>query len=228
MWGWFAPSCPLDLAEKTWTEKRMRWLADQFGIDRMLEADVILPTEQYFPDLYNATAADARRMMDRVCGYMRIEPSTLKFEVGHLEGAAGLYQATEQGTTIWVDESQLGHPEKLVATLAHELSHELLLGGKRLSRDWSDSEWITDLLPAFLGLGVFAANATVQESHSRKGNISWWQIGRQGYLPSRVFGYAFALFAFFRGEAKPSMDKASPTGCGRILSRRPMFFAQEW
>jgi hypothetical protein len=34
--------------------------------------------------------------------------------------------------------------------------------------------------------------------------LTWsWSISRQGYLPSRVFGYALALFAFARGETKP-------------------------
>jgi hypothetical protein len=34
--------------------------------------------------------------------------------------------------------------------------------------------------------------------------LTWsWSISRQGYLPSRVFGYALALFAFVRGETKP-------------------------
>jgi hypothetical protein len=45
MLGWFLPKCPLATREKTWVEWRMRWLADQFGIDRLLRARVILPTE---------------------------------------------------------------------------------------------------------------------------------------------------------------------------------------
>ncbi len=48
------------------------------------------------------------------------------------------------------------------------------------------------------------ANGTVQEYHERSGNMSWWQIGKQGYLSSRIFGYGLALFAFARGEKKPS------------------------
>jgi hypothetical protein len=43
MFGWFVPKCPLNTREK-WTEDRMRWLADRFGIDRLLSAKVVLPS----------------------------------------------------------------------------------------------------------------------------------------------------------------------------------------
>ena len=35
MFGWRSAKCPLDTYEKTWTEWRMRWLAEQFGIERL-------------------------------------------------------------------------------------------------------------------------------------------------------------------------------------------------
>jgi hypothetical protein len=205
MWGWFAPSCPLDLLEKTWTERRMRWFADQFGIDRLLKAEVILPTDQYFPDEYHETAADARRMMDRICKYMGVDPATVEFEVvAELSQAVGHYDASGQKPVIRVTEAQLHQPGLLAATLAHELAHELLLGGGLLTAESPDHEWVTDLLPLYLGLGVFGANATIQERSGYAALVSWWRMSRQGYLPSRVFGYAFALFAFVRGETKPA------------------------
>lgn len=34
--------------------------------------------------------------------------------------------------------------------------------------------------------------------------VSWWSMSRSGYLPSRMYGYAFALFAFVRGETNPA------------------------
>ena len=48
MLTWFAPKCPLDTADKAWTERRMRWLADQFGIQRMRQATVFLPISDFF------------------------------------------------------------------------------------------------------------------------------------------------------------------------------------
>jgi HEAT repeat protein len=206
MLGWFSPKCPVDTWEKTWTETRMRWLAEQFGIDRLLKAEVILPTEEYFPDPYKATREDARRMMDRLCTYMAIPPQGLQLEICQdvqLPGVAGHYDNTGR-PVIRVAESQLTDPQRLVATLAHELAHELLHGRGLLTAEVEDHEWVTDLLPVYLGVGVFAANSTLSEEHDRVGNVSWWSIARQGYLPARIFGYAFALFALLRGEEDPA------------------------
>ena len=61
VFGWFAPAAPVGAREKAWVEVRMGWLADQFGIDKLRKAEVVLPTEQYFPDAYEATPEGARR-----------------------------------------------------------------------------------------------------------------------------------------------------------------------
>jgi hypothetical protein len=106
-------------------------------------------------------------------------------------------------SVIRVARSQLETPGPLVATLAHELAHELLLGGGLLDETVDDHEWVTDLLPVYLGLGVFTANATIVEQYVSYGQVSWWAMGKQGYLPSWMLGYALALFALMRGEANP-------------------------
>jgi hypothetical protein len=206
MFGWRSAKCPIDTFEKTWTEWRMRWLADQFGIERLLQSQVILPTDEFFPDPFRGTAEDARRLMDRICDYLAIDSARIEFEVCtdvQMPGAAGHYDNSER-TTIRIAESQLAKPEQLVATLVHELAHEMLLGGGLLSTAAKDHEWVTDLLPVFSGAGIFAANATVSEGHRRSGNWYWWSVGKHGYLPARIFGYAFALFAFMRKEENPA------------------------
>ena len=59
MFGWFRPTCPLATGEKVWVESRMAWLAQNLGMDRMLQAPVVEPTEEYFPDEYQGE--DERR-----------------------------------------------------------------------------------------------------------------------------------------------------------------------
>ena len=205
MFGWFTTRCPVDTRDKAWTERRMRWLADHLGADRLLQAEVILPTDTYFPDPYAGTPADASLLLERLCGYMRVNPRGLELQVRpdvELPGAAGHY-VPGPTTVIRVAESQLQNSMSLVATLAHELAHVILLGGGLLDATVSDHEWVTDLLPVFLGVGIFGANATLQESHEDQGTRYWWRIGRQGYLPSHVLGYGLALFAFLRREDRP-------------------------
>jgi hypothetical protein len=201
VFGWFKPKSPIGVWMKAWVETRMVWLAAQFGIERLRRAKVILPTEEFFPGDYRGTPADAQDLLGRVCGYMGVNRRSLRLEIRadeKMPGAAGQY---EPGT-IRIAESQLREPIALVATLAHELAHDVLLGGGHLTRTEPDGEWVTDLLPVYLGLGLFAANATVQETHERVGNLSWWSVGKQGYLTSQVYGYALALFAFMRGETR--------------------------
>jgi hypothetical protein len=48
----------------------MRWLSAEFGSDRMRSAPVVLPTREFFPDPYVGEQANARRILDRVCGWM--------------------------------------------------------------------------------------------------------------------------------------------------------------
>jgi hypothetical protein len=201
MFGLFAPRCPLDTWEKAWVEWRMRWLAGKLGPDRMLQAEVILPGDEHFPDPYDGTPEAARLMMDRLCGYLGVGSGSIGFEVwpgDDLPGARGHYDRTAGPATIRVAQSVLADPMQLAATLAHELSHEILLGGGLLSPEATDHQMVIDLLPAFLGVGIFAANATVHEAHHKDGLITWWKIGKHGYLPARMHGYAMALFCYAR------------------------------
>jgi hypothetical protein len=230
MLGWLFPRCPVETWEKAWTETRMRFLTEQFGIARLRRAEVVLPTDDYFPDPYEPTPDQARRLLDRVAGYMGVRPGSVGFEVipdVRLPGAAGHYDATRNGrAVVRVAESQLDDPAKLVATLAHELAHDLLIGEGRLDPAAPDHEWVTDLLPVFLGVGVFAANAVVYEAHHSDGQTTWWTVRRQGYLPARVFGYAMALFALARGEEAPAwaahlrLDAAAALTAGLRYVRR--------
>jgi hypothetical protein len=205
MLGWFAPKCPVGTWEKTWTEYRMRWLADQFGIERLLRAHVVVPSKQLFAVTTDSEVEDVRRLLEVICGYMGVKPASVRLDLCQDElmpGAAGQWAKREK-SIIRVAYSQLADRERLLATLAHELAHELLLGRGLLTGEESDHEWVTDLLPVFLGVGLFAANATLRESHERTAQWYSWQVSRQGYLPSHVIGYAMAVFAFLRGESDP-------------------------
>lgn len=206
MLGWLATRCPLDTADKAWTERRMLWLATRFGLDRLRAARVILPTAEFFPDPYRGDEASARAYFDRMCGYLAVPIGSVTLEVlddDRMPGAAGLYEQRER-SHIFVARSGLATLPHLLATFAHELAHELLLKGGHLTRDTPDHERVTDLLPVFLGAGVFLANATVESTSESTGTYHSWSISRRGYLNSITLGYALALFAFGRGEDRPA------------------------
>ncbi len=209
MFGLFAKKCPLDTWYKTWIERRMVWLADRFGLDRMRNATVILPTPEFFPDSYSPDEAGFRHTLRRVCGYMGVDPDSVRFVLAddeELPNAAGVYYQRERSVIV-IARRQLADPSSLVATLAHELAHEHLLKGGHLTADTADHEMVTDLLPVFLGLGVFGANATLRTKSWSDGQMSYFQASRQGYLSSLQLGYALAVFCHVRGEHRPKWVK---------------------
>jgi hypothetical protein len=205
MLNWLIPMCPVETGWKIWTESRMRWLTDKLGFDRLASIEVILPEHRYFPDPYAATPDDARKVFDRVCGYMKLDPNRFELDVipeEELDDFVGEYIAGERPRIV-VTTSQLPDMERLVATIAHELGHDILLGGGLITVDKEDHEPLTDLITVFLGLGLFMANATVRDKKTVGKNTSYHKIDAQGYLPSRICGYGLALFAYARGETKP-------------------------
>jgi hypothetical protein len=159
-----------------------------------------------FPDPYNETLADVRKIFDRVCGYMKLPANRFDVEVvpgDSIPGAAGVYRGGDRPKVL-LASSQLSDLERLVATIAHELAHDILLGGGLITEREEDHEPLTDLVPVFLGLGLFTANAPVRERSHSDNSLHYFRINKQGYLPSRMIGYAMALFAYARGELKPT------------------------
>jgi hypothetical protein len=228
MLSWLDPKCPLETSEKVWTEFRMRWLAGKLGLDRLIHSEMILPEPRFFPDPYTGTPADAQRIFDRVCGFMKLEPGRFDVEVlpdDSMFGAAGLYYHGEK-PRIALAQKSLADPERLVATIAHELAHDILLGGGLITTDVEDHEHLTDLVPVFLGMGLFAANAPIRDRSYHENNWNYFKISRHGYLPSRMIGYALALFAFVRGETRPAWarylrpDAAEPLKSGLRFLRK--------
>jgi len=149
-------------------------------------------------------------MLDRVCAYMDIEPAIVElslyadrnpvFEGRWQQGTAGLYHPEAGKFRVWVEVANLGDPLGLVATLAHELGHVLLLGQGRISAEEEDHEPLTDLLTVFYGMGVFTANSVIRVNHWHAGAVAGWNMKRRGYLGMREYGYAFARFARARDE----------------------------
>lgn len=202
LFGWWKPKCPVDFREKAWIETRLRWLGEQFGTNRLTRCRVILPPEMNFLETFDKTPEAARRLLDQVCQHMEVHPSQVELRIqpqNAMVSAVGLY---EPGI-IHVTEKLLENPVALTATLAHELAHHVLMGRKLLEHD-ADMEWTTDLTPILFGLGVFSANATITEGYENKGNSFHWSVGRQGYLPARMIGYAMAIHAWLCNEKSPT------------------------
>lgn len=220
---WFTPTCPVGAEDKAWIEESMLWLIEEFGRDALLNATVVLPTDEFFPDEFSEEEEDVRALVDRVCGYMGVDPERVELEFfteGHTranlglpfdefsrDGLAGHYRKRRGKFLINIEASQLTDPMFLVATSAHELGHARLIGEGRVSGSFEDHEPLTDLLTVFLGLGVFTGNAVFSFKQWTGAFSQGWATERRGYMSEEMFGYALALFAWVRGEEHPAWAK---------------------
>ena len=215
------PKLPVTEEERLWVDEGFRRLSRMLGSSRLQNATVVLPTDDHFPHPYSQTEAGLEALFCQVCSFMQVPRGHVELavipdsselvemlpEFSHKsEGPAGLHfgsTSEDERPLVAVRRSLLKDPLALVATLAHELGHVILLDGGHLSRDTEDMEPLTDLVTVYLGMGVFTANASRRFQQFQNDRKQGWSMRRLGYLPEVVFAYALARFAAERGEERP-------------------------
>src|SRR5215469_9466347 len=218
MFWWSRPICPCDSAAKAWIEERLQWLSEQFDDSAFSGLPVVLPTREFFPDAYDGSKPAVRRMLNRVCRFMDVDPErvVLKLvsevgkvylvnETGHYlpSGAAGTYRRVGESFEISIDRSELDNPANLVGTMAHELAHSRLMGENRIEADAYDKELLTDLTVVFMGLGIFVANSP----RAYQSQMTTWPgttLRKPEYMSLPMYAYALAHLAWFREERRPA------------------------
>jgi len=229
MFGFFSKKqkteCPIDPDMRLWMENTFLWLATQFGHDNIATKPMLHPTPQHFPVHYDGSKESLIKTAEIVARQMELDINEINLEtyeqnihefsgdLGHRiwtevdkdsdeKLSAGLYFGkNDQGKyEVLIEKKNLSDPENLVATLAHEFSHIKILGEKRL--DFND-EQLTDLTPVVFGLGIFNANSAFKEYKSSDS----YGHNSIGYLKQREWGYALALYSFFRQEENPDWIK---------------------
>ena len=221
-----------------------------FDEETFRQVQVVLPTPEFFPEGWDGSAEGVIPVLDRVCGYMRVDPARLALECvqeqdtpdvgeklkdllpqweGSRSGAAGTYsEMTElEEFRITVHLSRRPDLAHLIATLAHELGHVHLLGGGHIARDAPNMEPLTDLVTVFWGMGIFNANAAVKFAQFDDGVKQGWQVQRLGYLPEPIFGYALAYFAWLRQEERPAWAKYLNLNVGTYFKQSLKFIQHE-
>jgi hypothetical protein len=162
-------------------------------------------------------------MFHQVCRYMQVDPDSVELELftdrtpGSMAAidpmlgfTAGTWQSGAepwQKGVIRIERSALDRPADLVGTMAHELSHQRLLGEGRFDSSSYDNELLTDLTAVYHGFGVFLAN----NPRKSTGALSYWpgtKLRRPEYLSEPMLGYAMAHVAWFRDEERPGWAKA--------------------
>lgn len=107
----------------------------------------------------------------------------------------------------------------LVAVIAHELGHVILLRPELVKREEADMEPLNDLLTVFLDFGIFTADAAFRFEQHQDGRSQGWSARRLGYLSEQQFGYALARFAYERGDTKHKFDSFLSTNTRSFMTR---------
>ena len=251
----FSPKLPISEEDRLWVNEGFNRLEKLLGRRRMLEATVITPTAEDFPDHYDKTTAAAEKLFSRVCDYMDVSRSEIEFEIFPDETeelkailpswsgsggkhAAGLYihaleeresagtDGKSQGAIVAIRSSQLKDPLALVATMAHELGHVILLGGGLMNPKSVDHEPMTDLLTVYLGLGIFTANSAGRFKQFQEDRRIGWSMQRLGYLSEEVFAYALAKFAMERIEDRIMWERHLSTNVKSYFKRSRAWLAK--
>ena len=216
-------SCPASPQEKELVEHGFRVLSGYLGEHRLKEAVVVEPTPHFFPDPWDGSCKAAEMLFKRVCGFMQIDPVSLTLEFwseeqedilpGLLagsqrsEGAGGTYSQQNGVDHVRLNQKELADPESLVATMAHELAHVILLGRSGMPPDEPHMEALTDLAAIYLGFGIFTSNSLLRYKGFRSGNMEGWSVSRKGYISPEMAGWALSLFAWHRDDLKPKWSR---------------------
>lgn len=221
---WNTVRWPLDDDRRRWVDARLAWLVAEFGHRELLRHGTVVATDAYFPEPYYPDPEGAEGLVARVSWFMGAQRSQFELQYygededrtaamlpyyeGSSHGASGLYFQAEgdEKPVLAIAEHLLEKPNSLTATLAHELAHLRLLGGRHMTGDEDDHEEVTDLMTAFRGLGaIVSANAFVF-SQWQDNRMAGWSAARNGYLDEHTWGYAIAAVCWLSGTAMAGWD----------------------
>jgi hypothetical protein len=127
-------------------------------------------------------------------------PQSVVFAEMSSGGALGTYLQHQNAARITYDPKLAAQPLQLAATLAHELAHYRLSAiAAPPPGGWDMNEFATDLTVAYLGMGLFAANAARSFEAFTDFDRQGWKAERAGYLTENEWTFALAVFTHQRG-----------------------------
>lgn len=205
---------PITKEDKVWIDEDLNWLRTEFGKEHFMEIRTVTPTKKFYNRTFDGTEKDAEFILKRTMELMNIRGIEIKLEFfsdqpiemadgtvlttpadinGNWNSTSGTYLQTENETIISIERGQLKNTISLIATISHELSHQILLGENRIEEN---DEFLTDLTAITYGFGIFIGNSRFQFTSQRFG----WKSSCQGYLPEQIIAYAMAWLSSERNE----------------------------
>ncbi|ODB99325.1 hypothetical protein A3197_14440 [Candidatus Thiodiazotropha endoloripes] len=218
MWNPFRKKPLLTEQDTRFQIECYRWLLTHFGgNDFYKEAQLVLPTSDYFPSIVDSNESAAQTTLKQVMKYAGLEnwPVTLQVQeedpnlrvaptltVQNVEQSPlGTFSVNENNqATITYNPKLTDDPTQMVATFAHELSHYLTgTAPEPPPGGWENWEFATDIGATFLGFGIFQANAAFNFRQHASVDAVGWQTSGGGYLTEAEHSYALAIFLRLKG-----------------------------
>lgn len=194
-----------------------KWLLTHFGGKYFYDETIlVLPTKEFFPAEVNSNDEAIQSTFEQVKKYAGMSEWPCKLEAQEEDpnlvvAPTLVLQNVEQnplGTfahnennevTITYNPKIASNPTQMVATFAHELSHYLTgTAPEPPPGGWDNWEFATDICAAFLGFGVFVANAAFDFQQYTSVGTHGWQTSGGGYLSEAEYSYALAIFLMLK------------------------------
>ena len=228
MWP-FKPRRYLEFDDEAWQIATWGWLLRHLGgLADLRQGALITPTRDFFPPTDATGHARAEHVFAAVKRHAGMsewhcrliaQPDRPEARVGEfwaLQGVrgrnpAGTFGAEGNEVVITYDPALLSDPVGLVATLAHELAHYLLVSMGTPPGGPEMEEFATDLTTAYLGFGLFGAASAFRFAQFQNVISQGWTTSRQGYLSQREWLFGLAVFLELREEpADPLKSHLAP------------------
>lgn len=193
--------------DKNWIEENFTWLIECFGLDRLNKQPFILPVNDNFPYTDLNDNVQFQKFFEQICAYLNIHPGIIKIDFfddikskqwtnwtpqGNFSEPAGFTSLINTGKDkfykVELAQSNLKHPQLLVAVLANELTYVKLLESEMINRNEHDIDAFINLSCIFFGFGIFMANSVLTS------DINW--MSRSGILPNEIISYSNALICY--------------------------------
>ena len=199
--------------ERQWLVGALRSVLAARGAELLDAVPLVEPTEEWFPEPWDTTAAHAHRLMQRLMHYaglakLRLTLSAYDPEVDDAwdKGTAGWFAGIEDGRAHFgLHVTHFADPEAAAGVLAHEVAHAWRTHHRLVVDDRDDEELLTDVTTIVLGFGILSTNNTDRYRSSGDWSQTTWSISSTGYLPPQAMAYLLALWVSARdndGERK--------------------------
>ena len=224
--------CPITDEDRIWVENTLNWFQTNFLALR--KQPTFTPTRKYFPHKFEGVEEDAEFLLEQIGDYFQLntrfigldffDQSNLKLGPGLMtqqdKGAAGYFRSAGYSYSISIEVNQLKDLNSLIATMAHELSHYLIMIEKGYHFEETKNELLTDMAVVAYGFGIFLGNSKFKFKQWSSGDgYGGWRMSSQGYLPQEVIAYAMAEIQRRKGELEPEWVKYMDKSFAKLFTK---------